>query len=103
MRSGSARRIAGSSRPASAGLWAGACKAVRRELEIDSGWHRNLYTLAPDGLKFAIFYTKVHDRLLRPLLAAGQPPAPPVIGAALRIIDRHLANRLADSRLPTAA
>jgi hypothetical protein len=65
--------------------------------------HRNLYTLTPDGLKFAIFYTKVHDRLLRPLLAAGQPPAPPVIGAALRIIDRHIDNRLADSRLPTAA
>jgi hypothetical protein len=65
--------------------------------------HRNLYTLTGDGLKFAIFYTKVHDRLLRPLLAADQPPAPPVIGAALRIIDRHIDNRLADSRLPTAA
>jgi len=65
--------------------------------------HRNLYTLTPDGLKFAIFYTKVHDRLLRPLLAADQPPAPPVIGAALRIIDRHIDNRLADTRLPTAA
>ena len=65
--------------------------------------HRNLYTLTPDGLKFAIFYTKVHDRLLRPLLAAGQPPAPPVIGAALRIIDRHINNRLADSRLPVVA
>jgi hypothetical protein len=65
--------------------------------------HRNLYTLTPDGLKFAIFYTKVHDRLLRPLLAAGQPPAPPVIGAALRIIDRHIDNRLADSRLPVMA
>ena len=32
--------------------------------------HRNLYTLTPDGLRFAIFYTKVHDRLLRPLMAA---------------------------------
>ena len=63
--------------------------------------HHNLYTLTPDGLKFAIFYTKVHDRLLRPLLATGQPPAPPVIGAALRIIDRHIDNRLADARLPT--
>ncbi len=65
--------------------------------------HHNLYTLTGDGLKFAIFYTKVHDRLLRPLLAADQPPAPPVIGAALRIIDRHIDNRLADSRLPAAA
>jgi hypothetical protein len=65
--------------------------------------HRNLYSLTPDGLKFAIFYTKVHDRLLRPLLAADQPPAPPVIGAALRIIDRHIDNRLTDARLHGAA
>jgi hypothetical protein len=65
--------------------------------------HRNLYALTPDGLKFAIFYTKVHDRLLRPLLAVDQPPAPPVIGAALRIIDRHIDNRLTGARLPGAA
>ena len=31
---------------------------------------RNFYRLTGDGLWFAIFYTKVHDRLLRPLLAA---------------------------------
>ena len=37
----------------------------------------NRYRLTGDGLRFAIFYTKVHDRLLRPLLAANQPPAPP--------------------------
>ncbi|UQX13420.1 hypothetical protein [Candidatus Mycobacterium methanotrophicum] len=40
---------------------------------------RNFYRLTGDGLRFAIFYTKVHDRLLRPLLAADQPPAPPPI------------------------
>ena len=61
---------------------------------------RNLYTLTSDGLAFAIFYTKVHDRLLRPLLAVSQPQAPPVIAAALRIIDRHIDNRLADARMP---
>jgi len=38
--------------------------------------HRNLYTLTPDGLRFAIFYTKVHDRVLRPLMAGGRRPAP---------------------------
>lgn len=37
---------------------------------------RNRYRLTVDGVRFAIFYTKVHDRLLRPLLAADQPPAP---------------------------
>jgi hypothetical protein len=31
---------------------------------------KNRYRLTSDGLRFAIFYTKVHDRLLRPLLAA---------------------------------
>jgi len=38
--------------------------------------HRNRYTLTPDGLRFAIFYTKVHDRLLRPLMAADPRPRP---------------------------
>jgi hypothetical protein len=37
---------------------------------------RNRYRLTHDGLAFAIFYPKVHDRLLRPLLAADEPPAP---------------------------
>src|SRR5881398_1903264 len=36
---------------------------------------RNRYRLTPDGLAFAIFYTKLHDRLLRPLLATDPPPA----------------------------
>ena len=62
---------------------------------------RNLYTLTSDGLAFAIFYTKVHNRLLRPLMAVSQPQAPPVIAAALRIIDRHIDNRLADARMLT--
>ena len=35
--------------------------------------HRNRYTPTPDGLRFAIFYSKVHDRLLRPLMAATSP------------------------------
>ena len=39
--------------------------------------HRNRYTLTPDGLKFAVFYTKVHDRILRPLMAGDQPQARP--------------------------
>ena len=37
----------------------------------------NTYVLTADGQRVAIFYTKVHNRLLRPLLAANQPPAPP--------------------------
>lgn len=43
----------------------------------------NTYHLTPDGLRFAIFYTKVHDRMLTPMLAADQPPAPPDLRHAL--------------------
>jgi hypothetical protein len=64
---------------------------------------RNLYTLTADGLRFAIFYTKVHDRLLRPLLATDQPQTPPELRAALHTIDQHLDQRLAHARLPPAA
>ena len=38
--------------------------------------HSNTYVLTDDGQRFAVFYTKVHNRLLRPLMAADQPPAP---------------------------
>jgi hypothetical protein len=76
---------------------------LRRNQLITRRPHTNTYDLSPDGLAFAIFYTKVHDRILAPLFTTGQPQAPPVIGAALRIIDRHIDNRLADARLPAAA
>jgi hypothetical protein len=65
--------------------------------------HRNLYALTGDGLRFAIFYTKVHDRVLRPLMAGDQPPAPPPLRDALRVIDREVTRRLAAARLPAAA
>jgi hypothetical protein len=64
--------------------------------------HRNRYTLTPDGLRFAIFYTKVHDRLLRPLMAGDQPPAPPALRDALRTIDHQVSLRMAQIRLPAA-
>jgi hypothetical protein len=63
----------------------------------------NRHTLTRDGLNFAIFYSKVHDRILRPLLAADRPPAPPKLRAALRAIDQHIKHRLTHARLPTAA
>ena len=44
---------------------------------------RNLYTLTPDGLIFAHFYTKVYDHVLRPLMAPDRPNAPPEIASAL--------------------
>ena len=37
----------------------------------------NSYTLTPDRRHVAIFYNKLHNRVLRPLVAAGdQPPHP---------------------------
>ncbi len=62
----------------------------------------NRYRLTDDGLAFAIFYTKIHNRVLRPLMAAA-PPTPPPLRAALRTIDQHITARLADARLPSAA
>ena len=65
--------------------------------------HASTYDLTPDGLAFAIFYTKVHDRVLSPLFTAGQPQAPPQLRAALHTIQHHIDQRLADARLPAAA
>jgi hypothetical protein len=39
--------------------------------------YTNRYVLTPDGIKVAVFYTKLHNRLLRPLLAADQPQPRP--------------------------
>ena len=63
----------------------------------------NTYDLTPDGQPVAIFYTKVHDRLLRPLLAADQPPSPPEIRGALTTIDRHVHSQVTNARLANAA
>ena len=64
---------------------------------------RNLYQLTADGQAFAIFYTKVHNRVLRPLLATAAPQAPPPLRAALRTIDQQLNARFDEARLPAAA
>ncbi|MFK5635953.1 hypothetical protein [Ornithinimicrobium sp. LYQ103] len=63
----------------------------------------NTYDLTADGQRVAIFYTKVHDRLLRPLIAANQPPAPRDLRDALRVVDHHVHAYTAQARLGTAA
>jgi hypothetical protein len=65
--------------------------------------HANRYVLTPDGIKVAVFYTKVHNRLLRPLLAADQPQAPPELRHALRAIDQHVDSYITRARLTPAA
>jgi hypothetical protein len=36
----------------------------------------NTYVVTPEGTGVAVFYTKLHDRLLGPLLDDDRPPAP---------------------------
>ena len=76
---------------------------LRRNGLITRRPNANTYDLTPDGLKFAIFYTKIHDRVLTPLFAAGQPQAPPQLHDALHTIEQLIDTRLADARLPAAA
>ncbi len=48
--------------------------------------HSNTYVVTGDGLRVGVFYVKVHDRLLRPLLA-DRPPGPPPLRRALRVMN----------------
>jgi hypothetical protein len=65
--------------------------------------HTNRYVLTPDGIKMAVFYTKLHNRLLRPLMAADQMQAPPALRQALRAIDQHVDDYISRARLGKAA
>jgi len=61
--------------------------------------HSNTYVLTDDGQRFAIFYTKIHNRLLRPLLAANEPPAPLTVRQALRTLDRAVDDYIEHARI----
>ena len=63
----------------------------------------NTYMLTADGVRIAVFYTKVYGRLLRPLLAIDCPPASPELRQALRVIDSHVTESIDRSRLSKAA
>jgi hypothetical protein len=63
----------------------------------------NTYDLTPEGQRVAIFYTKIHDRVLRPLIAADAPPAPVELRRALATVDRHVHSYLDQARLGNAA
>jgi hypothetical protein len=65
--------------------------------------HTNTYVPTPEGQRVAVFYTKLHDRLLRPLLAANAPPAPPELRGALATIDCHIRGYIDNARLGNAA
>ncbi len=63
----------------------------------------NTYDLTADGVRVAVFYTKVHDRLLWPLIAADAPPAPTQLRRALATIDHHVHAYTDQARLGRAA
>ena len=65
--------------------------------------HTNRYTLTEDGIRIAVFYVKVYNRLLVPLTAANQPQAPPDLRAALTAITRYVDDYANRARLPRAA
>jgi hypothetical protein len=60
--------------------------------------HTHTYVLTPEGQRVAVFYTKINNRLLRPLLAADQPQAPPGLRQALATIDHHVTDYIAQAR-----
>ena len=62
------------------------------------------YAVTSDGIRVAVFFTKLHDRLLRPLLAAAdRPPAPVELRRAMATIDRTVADYVTAARLGAAA
>ena len=65
--------------------------------------HSNRYQLTPDGIRIAVFYTKIYNRLLVPLVAADQPQAPPQLRQALRTLDQHVEGYIDRARLAAAA
>jgi hypothetical protein len=61
------------------------------------------YRLTAEGIRVAVFYTKLRQRLLEPLLDAHQPPAPTAVRRALTTIDHAIGDYITNARLGTAA
>jgi hypothetical protein len=61
--------------------------------------HSNSYVLTNEGQRVTIFYTKIHNRLLHPLLAAHDPPAPLPLRQALRVINHHVDDYIREARM----
>ena len=64
--------------------------------------HSNTYVLTPDGIRVAVFYSKLQNRLLRPLLEADKPPAPIDVRRALATLERAVNDYIHIARLTPA-
>ena len=65
--------------------------------------HTNRYVTTEEGIRVAVFYSKLDKRLLRPLLEANAPPATPDVRAALRTLEHAVADYVTHARLGAAA
>ncbi|HWD09545.1 MAG TPA: hypothetical protein VHA57_10665 [Actinomycetota bacterium] len=63
----------------------------------------NTYVTTPDGIRVAVFFTKLHRRLLYPLLAADRPPASADLRSALATIESEIKGYVTQARLGKAA
>jgi predicted MarR family transcription regulator len=63
----------------------------------------NTYALTDEGIRVAVFYTKLENRLLRPLLDADKPPARLEIRNALATLERAVNDYIKQARLAPAA
>jgi hypothetical protein len=61
--------------------------------------HSNTYQLTPEGIRVAVFYTKLQNRLLRPLLDADKPPAPTEVRRALGTLEAAVNRYIQRARL----
>jgi hypothetical protein len=64
--------------------------------------HQHRYTLTREGRRFAVFYTKLANRVVTPLFAADQPNSPAPLRRALVTIDRATGAYMADAGLKAA-
>jgi len=63
----------------------------------------NNYTVTPEGISVAVFYTKLRSRLLVPPLDADRPPAPIKLRRALRTVECIMDDYGDKARLGTAS
>jgi predicted MarR family transcription regulator len=64
--------------------------------------HSNTYHLTPEGIRVAVFYTKLQNRLLRPLLDADKPPTPIGVRRALGTLETAVNQYIQGARLAPA-
>ena len=61
------------------------------------------YQLTAEGIRVAVFYTKLQRRLLAPLLEADKQLGPPDLPRALRVIEQAVAGCIRQGPLAIAA